>query len=99
MIAGDKSIRVLLGDGSIKAEVVHRLQGTLAKYPSDPAQWTPIQDARVRMAITLTLKAIHDELEARPGQNLEESMALDVLLRQPWINAVVEYLRERGEHA
>lgn len=91
-----KPIRTLLRDGSILTEVVHRLQEMLATYPSNPAEWTPVQDARVQMAIKLTLKAIHHELEARPGLVLDESMLLDVLLGQGWVNAVMTRLHERG---
>ncbi|MGM7699440.1 hypothetical protein [Microbacterium sp. A84] len=94
MIAADKRIRVLLADGSIKAEVAHRLEGTLAAAGS-PDDWTPTTDARVRMAVAVALKAIHDELEARPGLTWEESVALDALLGQHWINEVIVYLHER----
>ncbi|GAA1850018.1 hypothetical protein ACFQZV_07290 [Microbacterium koreense] len=92
----DKRIRVMLGDGSIQREVVRRLATVLAKYPANPADWSAVHEAHVRLAVTVTLKAIHDELEARPGLTYDESVALDALLGQRWINSVMTRLRELG---
>lgn len=94
-----KPIRTLLRDGTITAEVLRRLKGTLAKYPVNPADWTATQEAHVRMAVMVTLKNIHAELEARPGLLPDESMALDVLLGQAWLNDVITRLRGLGASA
>lgn len=91
MIAGDKRVRVLLGDGTIEAEVARRLADTLATA-GDRTEWTPTTEARVRMAVAVALHAIHRELSARPGLPWDESMALDVLLGQPWVNRVMAHL-------
>lgn len=92
MIPADKSIRQILHNGSIQAEVALRLKDTLAAA-GNPADWSPITEARVQMAVKVTLSAIRDELAARPGITWDESSALDDLLSQQRLKSVLEYLR------
>ncbi len=98
MSALGKPVRVLLGDGTIQREVMKRLRPTLAKYPAHPADWTATHEAHIRMAVAVTLKAIHTELD-RPGLLPTDSMALDALLGQDRINSVMTRLRELGAEA
>jgi len=99
MSALGKPVRVLLGDGTVQREVMKRLRPTLAKYPAHPADWTATQEAHIRMAVAVALKAIHTELDARPGLLPHESMALDALLGQDRINDIMSRLRELGAAA
>lgn len=99
MSALGKPVRVLLGDGTVQREVLKRLRPTLAKYPVNPADWSAVQEAHVRMAVAVTLKAIHTELSATPGLPWDESMALDALLGQDRINDIMVRLRELGAAA
>lgn len=96
MIPADKTIRQILHNGSIQAEVAIRLKDTLAASGS-PDTWNPITEARVQMAVKVTLGAIRDELAARPGITWDESSALDDLLGQQRLKSVLEYLRMKLE--
>ncbi|AZH79148.1 MULTISPECIES: hypothetical protein [Microbacterium] len=91
MIAADQSIKAILGDGTIEAEAARRLKVKVAGVGTRDS-WSPVTDARVRMAVTRVLSAIHDELVARPGIVWEESVALDALLGQYWLNVVIDYV-------
>lgn len=91
MIAAGKSIKAILGDGTIEAEAARRLKVELAGVGSRDS-WSPLTDARARVAVTRTLSAIHDELVGRPGIVWEESVALDALLGQYWLNVVIDYV-------
>jgi hypothetical protein len=99
VIPADKPIRTLLRDGTVQAEVIRRLRPTLAKYPVNPADWTATTEAHIRMAVAVALKTVHTELEARPGLLPDESMALDVLLSQAWLNGLIARFRELGAAA
>ncbi len=99
MSALGKPVRVLLGDGTVQREVLKRLAPTLAKYPVNPADWSAVQEAHIRMAVAATLKAIHGELSATPGLPWDEAAALDALLGQDRINDVITRLRALGAAA
>ncbi|WP_136053585.1 hypothetical protein [Microbacterium sp. K5D] len=94
MIADDKRIHAMLGDGTIEAEAALRLEGKLAGIGSRDS-WSPLSQARVHAAVRRTLSAIHHELVARPGIAWEESVALDALLGQYWITVVTDYVFAR----
>ncbi|GAA1936566.1 hypothetical protein GCM10009775_30580 [Microbacterium aoyamense] len=95
MSAPRRPVHALLGDGSVPADVLRRMEPALAAA-GDPATWSPVAEARVRMAAAVALKAVHTELSATPGLPWDEAAALDVLLGQAWVNEVVAQVRKRA---
>ena len=88
-----RPVRALLGDGSVQADVLRRVEPALAAA-GDTADWSPVQEARVRMAVAVALQAIHRELSATPGLPWDEAAALDVLLGQAWVNDIMRRVRQ-----
>ncbi|MDT0179194.1 hypothetical protein Q9S36_03095 [Microbacterium sp. ARD31] len=85
-------MRALLGDGTIPADVLRRMDPALAAA-GDPATWSPVAEARVRVAAAVALKAVHTKLSATPDLPWDEAAQLDVLLGQSWVEDIMRRVR------